>query len=929
MLITVPVDSRGTAAGGTGGLHGREREIAALAQVVADARAGRSATLVLCGERGIGKSALLDHLAARESSGARVVRVDGVSGERDLPFAAVQRLCAHFREDLPRLPAGRRRTLETLLGLHTGHAPALLDVGLAVQSLWSAASARRALICLFDDAHRLDEASLASVAIAARRCAGERIAVVLARPGPALGEDLASFPRLTVEPLSEQGAHALLAARLRAPLDARVCERLVDESHGNPRALLSVPDALSPTEMACARPPVDAGGAPRRELLEHAVPAALPAAARRVLLVAAAEPLGDVVTVLQAVRGLGLGSAAVAQAQATGLVQFGSRVRFRHPLARTAVYATASAADRRDAHRALASACDVVRAPEQSAWHLGQSASTFDDAVAAQLHRAADLAASRHDSVTAAALWELSAALTANRRIRALRLLACAGARHRCGNLSQALELLARVHTGALPEPEQARAAVLRARTQYGLHRDAASVAALHEVAAHAGSLHPEQARGPLLEVLAAAVYAGRFRPPEDFARTARAAYAAPGSVLRPHELLLEAVATQTIKGYAAALTPLRRAVGAYLTASPETDLDTSGSWLACQAAVDVWDSAAWQELADRRTAAARRHGVLAALPSGLAQQAIARIHGGRLEEAASLVAEAEEVSRATGATPMRHAELVLAAWSGDEARTTALVAAVTQDAEQRAEGRLLTTAECAQAVLYNALGRYDAALATCATAFALDEPAFRNWLLPEVLESAVRTRHVEEGAAAAERLEECARLTGTDWARGLHLRAKALLAEGPEADALFRESAEKLAASGAVLQAGRTCLLWGEWLRRAGRTAHARVPLRTAYDIFRRAGARAFADRCVGELAAAGARPARDGQAPRAVLTAQEQRIAHRVALGETSKEVAAALFLSPRTVDAHLRSIFRKLDISSRRQLRGVTGLRSGGGD
>ncbi|MFD0312823.1 AAA family ATPase [Streptomyces flavalbus] len=895
-------------------MHGRVREISVLEQLVEASRGGRSRTLVLQGEEGIGKTALLDHL--REvSRGVQVVRVDGVASEQGLPYAAVQRLSAHLREDLSAVAAPHRHVLESLAGSRSGHVPpSALEMGLAVHGLLAAAARRHPLLCLFDDAHRMDEVSRESLAIAARRCTDERVAIVFAQPRAAGCPHLASLLHLTVSPLSEQAAQALLADHVRAPLDARVRERLVADSHGSPRALLSVLAALSPTEMARAWP---------RPSLPLPIPLdlvrqmeGLTASARMVLLVAAAEPFGDVVTVLEAATHLGLGQQALAEAQSSGLVEFGTRVRFAHPLIRTKTYSAAALTERRSAHRALARTCDA-HLVEQRAWHGGQAAPSFDDVVAAQLQEAAETAADR-DSVTASALYELSAGLTTDRRRRALRLLASAAARHRAGNLEQTLDLLDRLHTSALDDEERSQADALRAQTQYTLHRDATAVRALHEVAVHARSLDSEHARGPLLEVMAAAIYAGRFCPAEDLAVAARAAHCLPGAATRPHEVLLDAVATRTVKGYATAVAPLRRAVNAYLAAPAATDLEVNGAWLACQAAIDVWDGDAWQRLADRRTAAAREQRVSAALPPGLAQRAMAHIHGGRLSEAAILVTEADEISQAIGATPIRHAALALAAWSGDERQLHALVTVVSKEAGRRAEGRLLTTVECAQAVHCNATGRYEAALRACVGAAQRDEPGFRNWLLPELVEAAVRVGDLDAAAPAVAQLEECARLTGTGWAQGLHLRARALLTDGPEAGEYYRRSARKLAATGAVLQTGRTQLLWGEWLRRAGRTAQARVPLRAAYDIFDRAGARAFAARCAGELAAAGARPARGTSSPPTALTAQEQRIADRVAQGETSKEVASALFLSPRTVDAHLRSIFRKLGISSRRELR-----------
>ncbi|MGW6771154.1 AAA family ATPase [Streptomyces sp. NPDC055037] len=932
-----------------GGLYGRDPQIAALKRLVRDALKGHGGSTVLDGERGIGKSTLLEHIGTT-SSGVRVVRVAGTSAERRLPYAALQRVFAALRDHVPRLPPRQRETVEGMMakgamgaaapfpGPRADH-PDALEIGLALLQLLSTAAAVQPLLCLHDDAHLLDQPSREALAIAARRCGDARVACLFALPPLPHSDDcpeLASFPRMRLSGLTDRDALALLRAHLPAPLDPSVCERVVAEAQGNPRALLAVPHALSPTEMASVRPPAREpdGWLPpdwTRDALNG-----LPDAAHQVLLVAAAEPLGDPVTVIRATEALGLRGADVTEAESSGLIAFGPGVRFAHPLLRTYVYARASVTRRRQVHGALAGTCDVLRVPEQHAWHLGQAAASFDERVAARLQAAAEQRLTRHETRTAAALLELAALLTADRRQRALRLLAAASAWRRGGGLRHALDLLGHLQLAALPRAERAEATGLHARTRYSVDRDGPAARALHGAAEHARVHDVRQEGIALLEALSAGVLAGR-RLPAHVLRTAaaracefstreaaretslgRAEEPLRETAARPHEALLSAVAARTLRGYGPAVQPMRRAVDAYLDAPAHTDLDAVGGWLACHAAVDVWDGAAWRALADRRTAAARRLAAVTALPWGLTHQALADIHHGDLAQARVRVAEAYRVSEAIGAVPLDYAALALAAWSGRRDTVEALAAAGARDAAAREEGRLLTAAEYARAVLYNSRGRYGQAFEVCAEAVSLDELAYRNWLLPELVEAAVRSGHPQDALAAAARLEECARLTGSDWARGLHLRARALLSDGDEADGLFRESARALTAAGALPQAGRSHLLWGEWLRRQARMSAARIPLRAAYDIFRHAGAWSFRERCAGELAAAGARAPRSEGGEPAVLTAQEQRIAQRVARGDTSKEVAAALYLSRRTVDTHLRSIFRKLGISSRRQLR-----------
>ncbi|MFE6520669.1 AAA family ATPase [Streptomyces sp. NPDC057794] len=900
-------------------LYGRDGQLAALDRLVRDSRKGHGGTVLLHGDRGVGKSALLHHLrtAAR---GVRMIRVDGTGSETRLPYAALHRALTPLRGHLGALPARRRETVEAVAELRTAELDPL-DVGLAVRSLLAAAAAEEPVLCLFDDAHLLDGPSREGLAVAARRAGDDRVACVFALPRADDCPELAAFPRLHLSGLADRDALALLRDHLPSPLDPSLCERIVADAHGNPQALLAVPRALSPTEMVSVRPtaPGRPGGWSPRGWMRGALEG-LRDPARQVLLVAAAEPSGDTVTVLRAVEALGLHGADVTETESSGLVEFGPTVRFAHPLLRTTVYARASLAQRRQAHGALAATCDALRSPEQLAWHRGQAATTFDEGTAAQLQAAAERRLRRHEARTAATLLELAALLTDDRRQRALRLMASATAWRRSGELRHALDLLARLQLAALPGTERAEATSLHAWTQYSVHRDAAAARALDEAAEHART-HDRQHEGvALLEALTAIVLAGRQRSAEALPATVAKAYGFSTGLTaaRPHEELLEAIATHTLKGYAPAVEPMRRAVHAYLSAPAHLDLDISGSWLACHTAVGVWDAAAWRALADRRTAAARRLGAVTALPWGLTHQALADVHGGDLARARARVAEAERVSEAIGAAPLGYAALTLAAWSGREGSVEALATVGAKDAAARDEGRLLTAAEYARAVLYNSQGHYRKAFEACAAAARLDELALRNWLLPELLEAAVRTQHRQEACDTADRLAECARLTGSHWATGLHLRARALLSDGDGAEDHYRDSVRALTAAGALLQAGRTQLLWGEWLRRQGRMSAARVPLRAAFDVFDRAGAVAFARRCAGELAAAGARPSRSTSGEPAALTAQERRIARRVARGDTSKEVAAALFLSPRTVDAHLRSIFRKLGISSRRQLR-----------
>ncbi|MFE1199532.1 LuxR C-terminal-related transcriptional regulator [Streptomyces olivaceoviridis] len=904
-------------------LYGRSAETGVLDGVMADVRAGHGRVLVMYGEPGLGKTSLLDR-TQEGASGVQVLRVDGVAGEAELSFAAVQRLCPPLREGLGHLPAPQHEALATALRLRSGLAPSAVHVGPAVHSLLAGAGGHRAVVCLLDDAHLMDPASRDVLAVAARHCTGERVAFVFTLPHTGHCPELEQFPRMTVARLADHDAHALLASRLHTPLDARIHDRMVAEAHGNPRALLDAARSIGPTEMAFCAPAEPQP--PLREPWETAFRTALErlsAPAKELLVLAAAEPFGDPMTVLRAAEHQGIGRHAVEEVKGSGLVEFAPLVCFATPLLRTAAYARAPVVLRRRVHAALAHSSHLAQVPGQRAWHRGQAAVSLDDAVAAQLQDAAERTDGADSGTTTAALWELAASLTADRQTRALRLLAGARARHHTGSLRQTLHLLTEVNTAPLPDLERAQAAVLRAQTRYGMHRDAAAVRSLRQATLLAvASGHRQVHDVSVLDALTAQIFAGRLRSPDEPTDVAAAARTAPDgpSLPRARALLLQALITRTRRGYAPAVPSLRRAVDAHLAAGPEIRPlpDANGNWLMCHAAIDLWDADAWETLAERTVAAARSAGPTSALPAALVHLAFADLHRGRLDAASSRIAEADAISLAIGAVPLRHATLTLAAWRGDREGTAALAAACAREAETRGEGRLLTAVEYAQAVMHNALGAYARAFEVTTAGTALDEPASRPWLLPERLEAAARTGHLIEAEAVTDRLAHCARLTGTDWAHGIHLRARALLAEHADADAFYRRSAQRLTAAGAVLQAARTRLLWGEWLRRNGQAARARVPLGSALEAFRRAGVRGFAERAAGELAAATGRSALDASGERSVLTAQEERIARLVARGDTSKEVAAALVLSPRTVDAHLRSIFRKLGISSRRQLR-----------
>jgi DNA-binding CsgD family transcriptional regulator len=510
----------------------------------------------------------------------------------------------------------------------------------------------------------------------------------------------------------------------------------------------------------------------------------------------------------------------------------------------------------------------------------------------------------------AAAFLQLAAALTPDPELRVGRTLAAVQAKRNAGATHEALGLLASVDTGLLPPLQSARAARLRAQVAYDTKRDDTSVPLLLQAARRMAPCDT-----------ATALSVGRFGPAQRLTDIAEAvaATAPMPQPARPLDLLLDGLVTQATQGHAAAAPLLRGAVDAY-AAAQDDHTASIWLWLACSAALDVWDDKAWRTLAERQVRIARTDGAIAALPVALSYRALAHLHTGQLAEAAALVDEVDTITEAIGVPTMHCANILLCAWRGERTHTLALAEEAVQETTECVKGRMLTAAEHATAVLFNGLGRYDAALDACRAACDLDEHSFRPLVQPEFVEAAARTAERNLAIPAVKRLEECAQVYGTPWARGMWLRSLALVTRDDDAEPLYQEAIEMLGMTESTVHHARARLVYGEWLRRQGRRSDARGHLGAAHDALESSGAAAFAARASRELKATGARLRRRKAEAFEQLTVQELRIARLVAEGLTSKEVGIQLFLSPRTIDAHLRNIFAKLGISSRRQLRDV---------
>jgi DNA-binding CsgD family transcriptional regulator len=886
-----------------------------LDQLLDAARAGESRPLVVRGDPGVGKTALLDYLAGR-ASGSRVAHASGVEAEMELAYAGVHQLLTPMLDRLERLPDPQREALATAFGLSAGPAPDRFLVGLATLSLLADAAEEHPLLCLVDDAQWLDQASAQVLGFVARRLVADPVALVFAARVP--GEELAGLPELLVEGLPEADARALLEAALTGPLDARVRDRLVAETGGNPLALLELPRGLTPAELAGGFALPDAPPlAGRIEDSFRRRLEALPAQTRSLLLVAAADPVGDPVLVWQAAERLGIRAAAATPAAEAGLLEIGARVLFRHPLVRSAAYRSASLQERQEVHRALAEATDPALDPDRRAWHRAQATLGPDEEVAAELERSAGRAQARGGVAAAAAFLQRAVALTLDPAGRAERALAAAQASLQAGAFDAALGLLATAETGPLDDFQRARVDLLRGQVAFASDLGSEAPPLLLKAARALERFDMELARETYLTAWAAAVFAGA----DDLPETCRAirALPPPAGTPRPVDLLLDGLALLITEGRPAAAATLLRA-GKDLADIPAEDVLRWG-WMATAASNAVWDDDSTRAIAARHVQVVRDAGALAQLPMPLLALGTVTAWSGDFAGAASMIAEAESIAAATGSRMPPSIALRLVGLQGREAEASALIAATIEQAAAGGQGLAATIARWAAAVLYNGLGRYDEAV-TAARHATSDtfEPYVSMWALPELVEAATRMGDAELARDALERLAETTRPAGTDFALGIESRTRALLSDGVIAEELYREAIERLGRTRLRPELARAHLLYGEWLRRQGRRVDARAQLRTAHDLFAAIGMEAFAERARRELLATGERVRKRSPETREELTPQETQIARLARDGLSNPEIGAQLFISARTVKYHLGKVFTKLGISSRSQLRRV---------
>ena len=909
--------------GHDGALRGRRRECGVLDRLIASVEAGASRVLVVRGEPGMGKTALLDY-TAEHARGCRVVRAVGVQSEMELAFAAVHQLCTPLLNRLDRLPEPQRVALRTAFGLSAGAAPDRFLVALAVLSLLSDAAGTRPLICLVDDQQWLDHASAQVLAFVARRVAAEPVGLIFAARMP--GDELAGLPLLAIEGLREGDARALLDSVLTGPLDARVRDQIVAETRGNPLALLELPRGVSPAQLAggFGLP----GVVPLTGRIEESFRRqldVLPAATQRLLQLAAADPAGQPLVVWRAAAQLGIHAEAATPAVEAGLVEFGASVRFRHPLVRSAAYRSASLQDRQAVHRALAEVTDLQIDPDRRAWHRAQAAPGPDEDVAAELERSASRAQARGGLAAAAAFLERAAMLTPEPGRRAQRLLAAAQAKRDAGALDAALGLLVAVEAGPLDALQTAEVEHLRGEIALDQRRGTDAAQLLLSAARRLEPLNARLARETHLESLVAAMWADDLDTPGNVRAAAAAARAAPRGPRPPGavDVLLEAVALRLTDGYAAAAPALARALGLLLARNGNEGAPAeAGGWLARSRgsgiiALELWDFDSWQDLAAAQVRSARDTGALVHLQSALTYLGWTHVIAGEMATAAQLVEEGRLIAEATGNSPIEYTEMMFAAWQGRDAPASELIEATAQEAAARGLGRLVSFAAYARSVLSNGLGRHDSARDAARWAFERDPVGHGPLVVPELAEAASRTGDTALVRDAREWLSRRTRVTPTQWALGMDARVHALLSAGDEAEGCYRESIARLRRTRVRAELARGHLLYGEWLRRERRRHDAREQLRTAHEMLTGMGIEAFAERARRELLATGETTRKRTAEATAELTSQEDQIARLARDGLSNPQIASRLFISSRTVQYHLSKVFTKLGISSRSQL------------
>ena len=879
------------------------------------------------GESGMGKTALLEWVV-EHAGGCHVLRAAGVQAEMELAYAGLHQLLAPALSRLDNLPLPQRDALQMAFGLRAGAAPDRFFIALAVLNLLADTAKERPLICLIDDEQWLDGTSAQALAFVARRLGLASVGLIFATRVST--EELTGLPELHLQGLASVDAHALLDSALSAPLDPGIRDRIVSETRGNPLALLELPCGVTSAELAggFALPGVmPTPGRIEASYLRRVD--AMPSATQRLLLLAAADPVGEPSLLWDAAARLGIDAGAAAPAIEAGLIEFGTRVQFRHPLVRSAVYRSASLAEKQSAHTVLAEATDPGLDPDRRAWHRAQGASGPDETVAIELENSADRALARGGVAAAAAFLERAAMLTPSPGRRAARMLDAAKAKRDAGALDAALRLLVAVGNGPLDAVQTAHVDYLRGEIAFDRWHVRDAVRLLHSAAGHFEGVSAESSREMRLRALDAAMWLVGLDGPgtSSIVETTAAALAGPPSPQPPRtaDVLLDAFVARFIDGYAAAAPLINRAIEMLLAADVEAGrldswLPTTRSKMRAALAAEVWDAESWYALALRETEFARTTGAPIQLQLALNYLAWTLVVRGEFGKAESVIEEDFAAAAATGNPPLNFVALLVAAWRGEHDKACELIEETAASAAAEGIGRVADFAAYARSVLDNGFGRHDDALAAVKPVFDHDHAGFGAVVLPELAEAASRTGDLGTLAAARDWMAVRVQATPTPWALGIDSRIGALMSEGDAAEHLYRESLEHLGRAPLGVERARGHLIYGEWLRRQNRRVDARAQLRVAEEMFSAMGADGFADRARREILATGEsarKRSSDGGATPTDLTPQELQVAQLARRGLSNREIGRQLFISPRTVQYHLRKVFAKLGIRSRGEL------------
>ena len=891
-----------------------------LDRLLADAQSGHSQVLVLRGDPGSGKSALLGYLSGQLTDWHTLLAV-GVESEMELAYSGLHQLCGQMVSDLGRLPGPQRDALETVFGLSSGPPPDRFMVALATLTLLAEVAEREPVACVVDDAQWLDQASAQILSFVAHRLLAERIALVCAARTGIGDAVLAGLPALPVGGLSTEDAHALLLATVPGPMDTAVVDQVVAESHGIPLALLALPRTWSARNLAGGFGLPDSQ--PVSSKIEQSYVrrlASLPAATQLLLLAAAAEPLGDPELLRSATAMLGIDMSAATPAILDGLLHIDARVEFAHPLVRSATYRAATPDDRQRVHRALAEATNAETDPDRRAWHRARATKSANEEVAGELEQSAGRAQSRGGFAAAGAFLTRATELTPDPARRSGRALGAAFANVQAGAFEAARGMLSVAEDGTVNDLQRAQIDLLRAQLAFASSRGTEAPPLLLAAARRLEALDAGLARETYLDAFSAALFGARLNREIGVAEIAQAARGAPrhaGTDPTAADLLLDGLVALA-DDYGTAV-PLCQAAVQKLSGDWMLPPDPLRRlWQGCVIALEIWDDEGAYVLSQHHLEIARKAGALSEVALALSLRTPVLVFCGELPAAVSAVAETQSVEDATGITAAPYGALIVAAWQGHGREAQVLIEETLREATSRGEGVGVAISEYTRAVLCNSARQYHDALAAARSASEYQEVVAENWGLLELIESASRAGRPDLARDGLDRLAEKAQACGTDWALGVEARSRALLSDDKVAEDHFRDAIDRLSRTRMRCDLARAHLLHGEWLRRTNRRTDARSELTTAFEMLTAMGMEGFAERTRRELSATGVAVRKRDADTRDRLTAQEGQIARLAAGGLSNPEIAGQLFISGRTVEWHLRKVFMKLGITSRRQLR-----------